>query len=159
MAAIRKILYPTDFSERSVAALPLAADLAQRYGAELHCLHVVDVPSEFVLEDSYMLPLTAEYRPDYDKLKEAAESHLKQFVAEHMPDLQDSVKRAVVMGKPFAEILHYAREQGVDLIVLGTHGRSALGSMLLGSVAEKVVRKASCAVLTVRHPEHHFEAP
>jgi nucleotide-binding universal stress UspA family protein len=159
MAAIRKILYPTDFSERSLAALPLAVDLAQRYDAELHCLHVVDMPSEFVLEDSYMLPLTTEYRPDYDKLKEVAESHLEQFVTEHMPDLRDSVKRAVIMGKPFAEILRYAREQGIDLIVLGTHGRSALGSMLLGSVAEKVVRKATCAVLTVRHPEHRYEAP
>lgn len=159
MTTIDRILYPTDFSERSLAALPLAVDLAHRYGAELHCLYVVDVPNEFVLEDSYMLPLTTECRPDYDKLKEAAESHLEQFVAEHMPDLRDSVKRVIVIGKPFAEIIRYAREQSIDLIVLGTHGRSALGSMLLGSVAEKVVRKAPCAVLTVRHPEHRFEAP
>ncbi len=159
MAAIKKILHPTDFSERSLAALPLAIDLAQRYEAELHCLHVVEMPSEFILEDSYMLPLVTEYQPDYGKLKEAAESHLEQFVAEHVPDLQGSVKRAVVTGKPFAEIIRYAREQNIDLIVLGTHGRSALGSVLLGSVAEKVVRKAPCAVLTVRHPEHRFEAP
>jgi nucleotide-binding universal stress UspA family protein len=76
-----------------------------------------------------------------------------------MPGLGDSVKRVVVMGKPFAEIIRYAREQAIDLIVLGTHGRSALGSMLLGGVAEKVVRKAPCAVLTVRHPDHQFEAP
>jgi nucleotide-binding universal stress UspA family protein len=159
MAAIDKILYTTDFSERSLAALPLAVDLARRYGAELHCLHVVDRPAEFVLEDSYMLPLVSEYQPDYDKLKEAAESHLEQFVARHVPALQESVKKVVVMGKPFVEILRYAREQGINLIVLGTHGRSALGSMLLGSVAEKVVRKAPCPVLTVRHPDHHFEAP
>ena len=159
MAAIKKILHPTDFSERSLAALPLAIDLAQHYGAELHCLHVVEMPGEFILEDSYMLPLTTEYRPDYDELKKAAEAHLDQFVAQHMPDVQDSVKKAVVIGKPFAEIIHYARDRDIDLIVLGTHGRSALGSMLLGSVAEKVVRKAACAVLTVRHPEHRFEAP
>jgi len=159
MAAIRRILYPTDFSERSLVAIPLALDLARLYGAELHCLHVVAMPGEFVLEDSYMLPLMTEYRPDYDEFKKAAESHLDQFVAQHMPDVRDSVKKAVVMGKPFAEIIRYARDEGIDLIVLGTHGRSALGSMLLGSVAERVVRKALCAVLTVRHPEQHFEAP
>jgi len=159
MTAIRRILYPTDFSERSVVAIPLALDLAGLYGAELHCLHVVDVPGEFILEDSYMLPLTTEYRPDYDEVKKAAEAHLNQFIAQHMPDVQDSVKKAVIIGKPFAEIIHYARDRDIDLIVLGTHGRSALGSMLLGSVAEKVVRKAPCAVLTVRHPEHRFEAP
>jgi universal stress protein A len=159
MAAIRRILYPTDFSDRSLAALPLALDLVRLYEAEFHCLHVVDVPGEFILEDSYMLPLATEYRPDYDELKKAAEAHLEQFVARHMPGIQDSVTRAVIVGKPFAEIIHYARDRDIDLIVLGTHGRSALGSMLLGSVAEKVVRKAPCAVLTVRHPEHRFEAP
>ncbi len=159
MTAINKILYPTDFSERSLAALALAVDLAQRYGAELHCLHVVDMPEGFILEDGYMLPLTTEYQPDYGKLKEAAEAQIEQFVTQHMPDLRDSVRKVVVLGKPFAEIIRYAREQNIDLIVLGTHGRSALGSMLLGSVAEKVVRKAPCAVLTVRHPDHRFEAP
>ena len=159
MGIINKVLYPTDFSERSLAALPLAVDLAQRYGAELHCLHVVDMPDGFLLEDGYMLPMMTEYQPDYGKLREAAKSHLDEFIAQHMPDLRDSVRRAVVMGKSFAEIIRYTREQGIDLIVLGTHGRSALGSMLLGSVAEKVVRKAPCAVLTVRHPEHRFEAP
>jgi len=159
MGMINKILYPTDFSERSLAALPLAVDLAQRYGAELHCLHVVDVPDGFILEDGYMLSLTTEYQPDYGKLKEAAESQIERFVAQHVPDRRDSIKKAVVMGKPFAEIIRYAREQNIDLIVLGTHGRSALGSMLLGNVVEKVVRKAPCAVLTVRHPEHRYEAP
>lgn len=159
MAMINRILYPTDFSERSLVALPVAIDLARRYGAELYCLHVVEMPGEFILEDSYMLPLVTEYQPDYGKLKEAAESHLEQFVTQHVPDLQGAVTRAVVTGKPFAEIIRYAREQNIDLIVLGTHGRSALGSVLLGSVAEKVVRKARCPVLTVRHPEHRFEAP
>ena len=159
MAAIKGILYPTDFSERSIVAIPLALDLARLYSAECHCLHVVDVPGEFIMEDSYMLPLAAEYRPDYDELKKAAEAHLDQFIAQHMREVQDSIKKAVVIGKPFAEIIRYARDRDIDLIVLGTHGRSALGSMLLGSVAEKVVRKAPCAVLTVRHPEHRFEAP
>ena len=117
MGIINKVLYPTDFSERSLAALPLAVDLVQRYGAELHCLHVVDMPDAFLLEDGYMLPLMTEYQPDYGKLREAAKSHLDEFIAQHMPDLPDSVRRAVVMGKSFAEIIRYAREQNIDLIV------------------------------------------
>ena len=63
----------------------------------------------------------------------------------------------VVIGKPFVEITRYAQEQHIDLIVIGTHGHSALASVFLGSVAEKVIHKAPCAVLTVRHPEHKPE--
>ncbi len=159
MAAIKKILHPTDFSERSLAALPLAIDLAQHYGAELHCVHVVELPGEFILEDSYMLPLVTEYQPDYSKLKEAAESHLEQFVAQHVRDLQGPVKKAVVTGKPFAEIIRYAREQNIDLIVLSTHGRTGLPHLIIGSVAEAVVRTASCPVLTVRPEGHQFVMP
>jgi nucleotide-binding universal stress UspA family protein len=159
MATINRILYPTDFSERSLAALPLAVDLAKRYGAELHCVHVVDIGQELPLEGSYLVPLLPEYMPRHDEIRQAAEAHLRRFVALHMPDLQDSVKQVILSGKPFAEIIRYAREHNIDLIVLGTHGHSALASMLLGSVAEKVVHKAPCAVLTVRHPEYTFEPP
>ena len=70
-----------------------------------------------------------------------------------------NVTREVLMGHPFVEIIRYAREQDVDCIVLGTHGRSGLSHLLLGSVAERVVRKAPCPVLTVRHPEHEFVMP
>ena len=63
------------------------------------------------------------------------------------------------VGHPFVEIVRYAREHEIDLIVMGTHGRGPIGHMLMGSVAEKVVRKAPCPVLTVRHPEHRFEYP
>jgi nucleotide-binding universal stress UspA family protein len=65
----------------------------------------------------------------------------------------------VLVGAPFVEIIRYARDQSIDLIVIGTHGHSALAAMLLGAVAEKVVRKAPCPVLTVRHPKHVFEMP
>jgi nucleotide-binding universal stress UspA family protein len=65
----------------------------------------------------------------------------------------------VLPGRTFVEIIQYARRVGADLIVMGTHGRSALKQMLLGSVAEKVVRKAPCPVLTVRHPDLVFELP
>lgn len=159
MTVIKKILYPTDFSNRSLVALPLALDLAKRYDAELHCLHVVDTEHEFFLEGGYIVPLMTEYPPEHGRLEEAAGSQMDQFIALHMADFQGSLVKAVLPGKPFVEIIRYAREHEIDLIVMGTHGHSALASMFLGSVAEKVVRKAPCAVLTVRHPEHKFEAP
>jgi nucleotide-binding universal stress UspA family protein len=62
-------------------------------------------------------------------------------------------------GVPFVEIIRYARESGMDLIVMGAHGRTGLGHLLIGSVTERVVRKSSCPVLTVKHPEHEFVMP
>jgi nucleotide-binding universal stress UspA family protein len=153
-----KILYPTDFSKHSLAALPLATDLAKRYSAELHVLHAVDWPHEYFMEEGYVVPLVTTYPIEVDQLKKSAEQRLDKFVAENLADVGKPVKKVVVVGKAFAEIIHYAREQNIDLIVLGAHGHSALASMLLGNVAEKVVRKAPCPVLTVRHPEQEFEA-
>ena len=74
---------------------------------------------------------------------------------------RDKLSVTLVMrkGNPFLEVVRYARDQKMDLIVLGTHGRGAIAHVLMGSVAEKVVRKASCAVLTVRHPQHEFVMP
>ncbi len=156
---IGKILYPTDFSKHSLAALPLAMDLAKRYHAEMHVLHAVDAPYEFLMEDGGVGPLMTAYPIEIDQLKKSAEQRLGEFVREHLADLEESAKEVVVVGTAFAEIVHYAGEQNIDLIVLGTHGHSALASMLLGNVAEKVVRKARCAVLTVRHPEQKLESP
>ena len=96
---------------------------------------------------------------DYmQELQEAAERALTQ-----LPDpavkKETSVVRTTRQGPPFLEIVRYAKENDIDLIIMGTHGRSGLAHMLLGSVAEKVVRKAPCAVLTVRPSDHHFEMP
>ncbi len=154
---IKKILYPTDFSQASQAALPLLRDLAQRYGAEVHILHVVDLHSEFLMDGGYMVPLLISYPVEEEQLSEFARKRLNEFVQEHLPDLTGSVKKVIALGKPFAEIVTYAQEQRIDLIVLSTHGHSALGSVLVGSVAEKVVHKAPCAVLTVRYPAHQPE--
>lgn len=158
MAEIKTILYPTDFSERSQVAIPLAMDLAKHYGAELHCLHVVDITQEYFMEGAYTVPL--QIAPaDAEQSRRLAQEHMNKFVSQYMSEMTGAVRQVVVLGKPFEQIIRYAREENVDLIVLGTHGHSALASMLLGSVAEKVIRKAPCAVLSVRHPDHKFEAP
>ena len=157
MLSLSKILYPTDFSEYSLAALPYAIGLVQQNNAELYCLHVVEMPHEEYLTGDYMVPLNVPHVPE-DKIIRTARSRLEKFVKENLSDLNKVTPR-VLVGTPFVEIIRYAREQSIDLIVMGTHGHSALAAMLLGTVAEKVVRKAPCPVLTVRDPRHKFEAP
>ncbi len=151
MPSIRKILYPTDFSERSLAAVPLAVDLAQRFGAELHCLHVVDTEFEYFLRGGYVAPMQVD-PVNSQQLREVACRHMEDFVAQHFPDSGSWVHQVVVLGKPFEQIIRHARQEEIDLIVIGTHGHSALGSMLLGSVAEKVIRKAPapCSASDIR---------
>ena len=155
MVDIKHILYPTDFSEHSLVALPMALDLTDRYGATLHCLHVLDVGHEFFLASGELIPCPV----DEAEMVRSVEGKLDQFVQTHVLPRELAIHQTVVQGTPFLEIIRYGRQAKIDLMVLGTHGRSALASMLLGSVVEKVVRKAPCAVLTVRHPEHRFEAP
>jgi nucleotide-binding universal stress UspA family protein len=157
MININKILYPTDFSEYSMAALPYAVDLTLQNKAMLYCLHVVEMPQEEYLMDEYMVPLKVPHVPE-DKILRTARARLERFVSENISEI-DKVTSRVLIGTPFVEIIRYARELSIDLIVMGTHGHSALAAMLLGSVAEKVVRKAPCPILLVRHPQHKFEMP
>ncbi|MHC4717513.1 MAG: universal stress protein, partial [Planctomycetota bacterium] len=122
MAEIKRILYATDFSDLSAYALHYAAYLAEKCGAELHCLHVVD--------DSYQYWLSMEVTtipagPPVDELLAAARKQLEEFLADKVP-AGVSVTRKVLSGRPFVEIIRFARQQEMDLIVLGTHGRSGL---------------------------------
>ena len=157
MAAIKKILYPTDFSEYSLAALPYAVNLTQQNDAELYCLHIVEMPKEEYLIGEYIVPLDLPHISK-DKVIKTATTRLDKFVNENLSGVEKLTSK-VIIGTPFVEIIRYAKEQSIDLIVIGTHGHSALATMLLGSVAEKVVRKAPCPVLSIRHPEHKFEMP
>ncbi|MBN9518079.1 universal stress protein [bacterium] len=138
MLQVRAILHSTDFSERSGYALQLASALARDYHARLILLHVVPRPpvvfgSEGLLPESQ--DLRAEAREQLDGLLVPGEGLLAE--------------RRVMEGDPVAVILHVARETPADLVVLGTHGRTGLGRLLMGSVAEQVVRLAPCPVLTV----------
>ena len=155
MVKLEKILCPTDFSELSVGAMQYAVQLAEKFGAQLHLLHVVDQTYQYWMA---MGPEAVPAGPTPEELMKTAKKQMEEFVGKYVPEkLQASTE--VVSGRPFLEIIRIARERKSDLIVIGTHGRGALRQVLLGSVAEKVVRKAPCPVLTVREPGHKFTMP
>jgi nucleotide-binding universal stress UspA family protein len=150
MIELKRILLPTDFSECSERARSYACELAKRFAAELHLLHVVAPVSL----PGYVGPVPEELlHPE-----EGARAQLEEWNDPAFEQIQ-GVVRAITTGTPFVEIVRYARDREVDLIVMGTHGWSGLTHMLLGSVTEKVVRKASCPVLTVRPEGHQFVMP
>jgi nucleotide-binding universal stress UspA family protein len=144
MIAITKILVPTDFSDASEAALQYGRELAERFGASLHVLHVI--------QDPFTMPWAAEGLPValgelLDEWQRGAWKRLHELV----PDAAEKgITVTTRIGSPFQEILSHAEEEGIDLVVMGTHGRGAVTHALMGSVAEKMVRKAPCPVLTVR---------
>ena len=151
-----RILLPTDFSDVALPAVDWALELTRTFDAELHCLHVVD--------DSYQYwgaigPETLPIGPPPEDMLKGAAERLNRFCGEHFGQLKNPPTTRVAFGRPFSEIIAYAREFKVELIVLGTHGRGAIAHVLLGSTTEKVVRKATCAVLTVRSSGHRFIMP
>jgi len=151
-----KILFPTDFSDLANTALGYARELTTTCGSELHCLHVVDDAYQYW---SAMGPESVPVGPPTEDLLELGRNRMKKFVESHLHGLTRPAVTAIAMGRPFAEIIGYAREHDVDLIVMGTHGRGAIAHVLLGSTTEKVVRKAGCAVLTVRGSDQKFTMP
>lgn len=145
--SISKILVPTDFSETAEKAVTYGVELAKRFNAKLDLLHAFD---EVIL----YAPTTADvYR---EKFEAGIQEDLDKVTSKMEGVEVESVMRR---GAPFVEIIRYAKENDVDLIVIGSHGRGAVMHMLLGSVAEKVVRKAPCPVLTVRDREREFVMP
>ncbi|HEU5060048.1 MAG TPA: universal stress protein [Kofleriaceae bacterium] len=155
MPAIERILVPTDFSPHSAEATAWAAELAGRFGASITLVHVFQ-PVSMILPEGFVLKSADEIASLMSSL-DAALVQARNQLASLAPRV--SIDSVLLEGAPFAEIVRHARENGFDLIVLGTHGRSGLRHALLGSVAEKVVRKAPCPVLTVRLAGHDFEHP
>jgi nucleotide-binding universal stress UspA family protein len=156
MIKLERILFPFDFSEPSLHGLRYARSFAEAHGAELHVLHVLDEACQYWMA---LGPNSVPVGPPPEEMLAATRREMDAFVQEHLRDAGFPVKTEILLGRPFLEIIRYAREQQIDLIVLGTHGRSGLKHVLLGSVAERVVRKAPCPVLTIRHPEHEFVMP
>lgn len=151
-----RLLFPTDFSELAQSALDYAKKLADTFSGELHCLHVVDDAYQYW---SAMGPESIPVGPPPEDLLELGRSRMEKFCDLHLANLKKKPVTHVSMGRPFSEIITYARDNKIDMIIMGTHGRGAIAHMLLGSTTEKVVRKSPCAVLTVRASDHEFVMP
>jgi universal stress protein A len=137
----RKILFPTDFSHTGDAALELATSLARERGAELLIVHVEEPPAAYGAGEMYYGmpdPVTDDLRKMLDQVTPT--------------DPQIPCERRLITGDPATAIARLATDEGVELIVMGTHGRTGLMRLLMGSVAEAVVRRAPCPVLTLRQP-------
>ncbi|WP_165233428.1 universal stress protein [Aquisphaera insulae] len=146
MIEIQRILAPTDFSEHSQHALEYACSMAEKFGAELHLLHVLTeiVPAG---PDPLLMPVMPPsfYEESEARAKESLGSLLRPEWGKPA-----AFRAAVSWGSPVESIVEYAAEHEIRLVVIATHGRTGLSHVLLGSVAERIVREAPCPVLTIR---------
>ncbi len=146
MVPIRRILFPTDFSEYADHAWAYVLTFAKEFAAEVHVLHVLPPPPR--LTETYAVNF------DPDALLEAQRADATALLERQVQAAKEAgltAQATIQVGVDHHEILEHARAHAVDLIVMGTHGRTGLAHVLLGSVAEKVVRRAPCPVLTIRH--------
>jgi len=158
MIRIKNILVPTDFSDFSRYALNHAIAFAQTFKAKITLIHVT--PEKEL--DSFRQVSTFFEPGQLEKLLKERESEDRRQLDEFIPpELKKGIEVEIIhtVGIPFLDIIRTAKEKKVDLIIIATHGRSGLSHMLFGSVAEQVVRKASCPVLSIKHPEHEFVMP
>jgi len=153
---LKKILVPTDLSQFSQSAIRYGAEFAHRFDAELILLHVIWHP---LTDYAYEVGNYSKSFDDYESdVRIAAEKEMARFSVAPLPN-RDRVTTELRVGHAVEQITHYADENDVDLIILGTHGRTGLKHVLLGSVAENAIRHAPCPVLTVRAQEHEFVHP
>jgi len=149
MINIKNILCPVDHSDCSKEALKYAVSFAIKDNSKLYLLHVIDIRTF----DESINAMTPQI-PD-DKTLAQLKTKLLDCIPEEIRDDMD-VEALVVQGIPFVEIISTAKKNDVDMIVLGSHGRTGITHMMMGSVSEKVVRKAPCPVLTVRRSDQKF---
>jgi len=150
MAKIDRILFCHDFSDTADYALPYAVLMAEKFSASLYIIHVI--------EESSQHWAYGEHFSDWDTVRKIFEE-MEKNVALKLDDICKSRSNMlnecypiISKGIPFSEIINVANEKGIDLIVMGSHGRTGLGRVLFGSVAQRVVRRSLCPVLTVRMP-------
>lgn len=150
MRRIKKILVPTDFSPPSNVAMDYAAFIAKQFNAGIILIHVIE-----------SLPYSVTDTFNVIEHRKALETTARSLLENFRHDLVErdlSLKISLVSGAAYQEILKKARQERIDLIVMGTHGRTGVRHLILGSVAEKVVRLSTCPVLTVRTPSGHRTA-
>jgi nucleotide-binding universal stress UspA family protein len=148
---LKKLLVPTDFSDSAKHAFSYGVSFAREYEAELVLLHVVENLTVGYASDLFPVPMAEVFQ----EISGYAKAELAKL-AEEARQKGVVVSELVAQGKPSAEIIRYAAENDIDMIVLGTHGKGMLDQALFGSTTERVVRRAPCPVLTVRMAEHEF---
>jgi len=145
MIDIKKILFPVDFSSNSYQVADYVISFAKKFDAHIYFLHVLE--SLMPLQGFYIPHISVENLEA--ELKKGAEKKMEEFLLKKTKEYQ-KITSQVVIGIPHVEILKMAEKQGIDMIIMGTHGWTGLEHVIFGSVAGKVVRKAPCPVLTVR---------
>jgi len=156
MIQLKHVLVATDFSDASAVALSYGRELARTFGATLHVVHAVDLLAA-------RIPMAQGHGYDVERLQKDVETSAREATAKLLTDedrqtlhAQDAVIAAL---NPSDAVIDYAQDKRIDIIVIGTHGRAGLSRLVMGSVAEKIVRTAPCPVLTVRQPEREFLRP
>jgi nucleotide-binding universal stress UspA family protein len=155
MMTLRNVLVATDFSEPSDAAVMYGRELATRFVATLHILHVA--PNVFAAPGAeYYAAVSTDLQK---QVEDDAWQRLKALTVDSDKSGPPTHVTVITGNSPAVTIVNFAKEHTIDLIVMGTHGRGAISHLIMGNVAERVVRLAPCPVLTVRHPEHEFVRP
>lgn len=149
----KKILCPVDFSKFTEEVIAYAADIAKQYGAELHVLHVIPNLTYFTPYESFLTP------ENLVAVEKNIQNEVERDFGKILKHVGMEIKKVVKTGVAFVEIIDYAKSEGIDLIVMGTHGRSGIEHILIGNVAEKVVRKSPCPVMTIRPKGKEFKMP
>jgi nucleotide-binding universal stress UspA family protein len=156
MIALKKVLVATDFGPASESALRYGRALARGFGAALHVLHVTDNVFIRAMDGYGYTAIPPQVQED---LERAGRKQTEGLLDDEDRRELRAVAVTVTSTSPADAIVEYVRTHGIDLIVMGTHGRGAVAHLFIGNVAERVVRMAPCPVLTVRHPEHEFVLP
>ena len=155
MITLKSILVPTDFSKQSQSAIRYGIEFAQKFGAKLHVLHVVQDVAIFLPEMGFINPSTVS---SIEPILQAAGKSLADFLEPYKHNKIELISHCQE-GNPLDEIISLATDENIDLIILGTHGHKGLAHLFLGSLAETLVRKSPCPVLSLRNPEHEFVTP
>jgi nucleotide-binding universal stress UspA family protein len=149
----KKILCAIDFSEFTDDIVNYAVNITKKFDAELHLIHVIPNLNYFTPYESFLTP------ENLVAMERNMEGQVEKDFGKLMQKIDMPARKVVRTGVTFVEIIGYINEEGIDLVVLGTHGRSGIEHILIGSVAEKVVRKSPCPVLTIRPKGKVFKMP
>jgi universal stress protein A len=149
----KKILYPVDFSEYTDEILEYAVAVAKKFDGELHLLHVIPNLNYFTPYESFLTP------ENLVAVEQSIVGEVNRDLAKITKKIDIPVKEAIRTGITFVEIIDYVKTENIDLVIMGTHGRSGIEHVLIGSVAEKIVRKAPCPVMTIRPRGRKFSMP